>query len=91
MTKIINLNTRQLITKNDKRHSQNIKIAKELNVIDFDTRQVKRTLTSSEIRSVMYSDLNRVKSSRSKSDSRYRDNARLLRSYINYDFSKRVA
>ena len=82
-TNIINFNTRKLITKDDKRHSSNIQTANILTE-EKDTQQVRSSFSTREIRESMFDNMNVIRSNKSTSY-RFRDNARILRMYVNAD------
>ena len=81
-TNIINFNTRKLITKNDKRHSSNIETTNA--IAEEDTQQVRSSFSTREIRESMFDNMNVIRSNKSTSY-RFRDNARILRMYVNAD------
>ena len=89
-TNIINFNTRKLITKNVKRHSSNIETTNA--IAEEDTQQVRSSFSTREIRESMFDNMNIIRSSRGTSY-RFRDQARLLRTYMTADTSnfKKVA
>jgi len=81
------MTTLRLIKQNDPKHSTNVQETKrleELNLIEFENRQVKRPLTSREIRESMFDNMNIIRSNKS-TNYRFRDNARILRMYMNAD------